>query len=63
MADKIDYYLQEVEKMKTSNKDNKDTLYKHFDDIHTKKLLDDLGLNRYCCRRNLISNVDLMHII
>ena len=63
MADKIDYYLQEVEKMKTNKKDDKDVLYKHFDDIHTKKLLDDLGLNRYCCRRNLISNVDLMHII
>ncbi len=63
MADKIDYYLQEVEKMKTNKKDDKDVLYKHFDDIHTKNLLDDLGLNRYCCRRNLISNVDLMHII
>jgi DNA-directed RNA polymerase subunit N (RpoN/RPB10) len=22
-----------------------------------------LGLNRYCCRRNLISNVDMMKII
>lgn len=63
MADKIDYYLQEVEKLKTDNKKENKQLYKNFDDIHTKELLDSLGLTRYCCRRNLISNVDLMNII
>jgi len=63
MADKIDYYVQEVEKLKTSNKETKDPFFKNYDNIHTKELLDDLGLTRYCCRRNLISNVDLMHII
>lgn len=62
MADKIDYYLQEVEKLKTNKKEN-EQLYKNFDNIHTKELLDSLGLTRYCCRRNLISNVDLMNII
>ena len=25
-----------------------------------RKVLDDLGLSRYCCRRMLLSNVDLM---
>lgn len=63
MADKIDYYLQEVEKLKAAKKENKEQLFKNFDNIHTKEILDDLGLTRYCCRRNLISNVDLMHVI
>lgn len=64
MADKVDYYMAEMEKLKNSKKDDTtDPFYKNFDDVHTKKLLDDLGLTRYCCRRNLISNVDLMHII
>jgi DNA-directed RNA polymerase subunit N len=64
MADKIDYYMKEVEKLKVENKGGiKDPLFKNFDNIHTGKILDDLGLTRYCCRRNLISNVDLMHII
>jgi len=38
-------------------------LYKNFDKIHTGDILDSLGLTRYCCRRNLISNVDMMSII
>uniref|UniRef100_A0A7C2VGG4 DNA-directed RNA polymerase subunit Rpo10 n=1 Tax=Ignisphaera aggregans TaxID=334771 RepID=A0A7C2VGG4_9CREN len=26
-----------------------------------KKVLDDLGIKRYCCRRMLLSHVDLFH--
>ena len=63
IADKVDYYNQEVEKLKSQKKTNDEDLYKDFDDIHTKSILDNLGLTRYCCRRNLISNVDLMNII
>lgn len=63
MADKIDYYNEELEKLKAQKKDINDPLYKNFDKIHTKEILDNLGLTRYCCRRNLISNVDLMNII
>lgn len=63
MADKIDYYVTEYEKLKKKSNDDKDPLYKNFDEIQTKEILDDLGLTRYCCRRNLISNVDLMNII
>lgn len=62
MADKIDYYIAEYEKLKKDNKST-DPVFKNFDNIHSKQILDDLGLTRYCCRRNLISNVDLMHII
>lgn len=63
MADKIDYYETEVAKMKKEGDLNKDPAFKHFDNIHTKKILDEMGLTRYCCRRNMISNVDLMQII
>jgi DNA-directed RNA polymerase subunit N (RpoN/RPB10) len=63
MADKIDYYMQQVDIMKAEKQPNEDVLFKNFDKVHAGKILDELGLTRYCCRRNLISNVDLMHII
>lgn len=63
MADKIDYYIEEVEKLEKTKATTNDPLYKNFDKIHTKQILDDLGLTRYCCRRNMIANVDMMHII
>ena len=64
MADKIDYYVAECEKRKKDpDAKNTDPMYKNFDSVHTKEILDELGLTRYCCRRNMISNVDLMHII
>lgn len=63
IADKIDYYNNEVEKMKKKNEENKDVTFKDFDKIHTAHILDNLGLTRYCCRRHFISNVDLMSYI
>lgn len=63
MADKIDYYIQQVDKLKTKQNKEDNGLYKNFDEVQSKEILDSLGLTRYCCRRNLISNVDLMHII
>ena len=47
IADKYEEWLKELNK---KNKDN-------------KEILDDLGLERYCCRRHMISTVDLMEII
>ena len=29
------------------------------DDSDEKKILDDLGLHRYCCRRMMLSHIDL----
>ena len=63
IADKIEYYRLEEEKLKKTGEKNKDELYKHFDKFHTDKILDKLELTRYCCRRNFISNVDMMNII
>lgn len=64
MADIADYYETEKEKQK-NNTDNKavDKIYKNFEKIHTGEILNSLGLNRYCCRRNLITNIDMMDVI
>jgi DNA-directed RNA polymerase subunit N (RpoN/RPB10) len=61
MADIVDYY--ENEKANIEENKKVDKLYKNFDKIHTAHILDNLGLKRYCCRRNLIANIDMMEII
>ena len=61
MADIYDYYEKEKNKLEVTN--DVDSAYKNFEKIHTGAILDKLGLKRYCCRRNLISNIDMMDII
>jgi len=65
MADIADYYEKEKNKIdETDSVAGADTgIYKNFEKIHTGHILDELGLKRYCCRRNLISNIDMMNII
>lgn len=66
MADKYDWYVAEVEKMKLQQKvEEKKQLegLKHFEAVRTAPILDKLGLERYCCRRHLISQVDMMDTI
>jgi len=46
---------------KIIKEDNK--IYKNFEKIHTGEILNSLGLKRYCCRRNLITNIDMMDVI
>ena len=46
IGDKFEFFTKEKDK-EPNKKSN-------------KKLLDDLGLNRYCCIRHMISTVDLM---
>jgi DNA-directed RNA polymerase subunit N (RpoN/RPB10) len=61
IADKYDYFHLEKSKL-TKITDDTDDL-KFFNDIHTKEILDNLGLIRYCCRRSLMSSVDMMDVI
>jgi DNA-directed RNA polymerase subunit N (RpoN/RPB10) len=61
VADKYEYYVREKDKLEASNEDNED--YKYFSKIHTKKILDNLGLTRYCCRRMMLGTVDMMDFI
>ena len=58
MADIVDYYENEKANIKENKKVDK--LYKNFDKIHTAHILDNLGLKRYCCRRMMVSCVDLI---
>jgi DNA-directed RNA polymerase subunit N (RpoN/RPB10) len=66
IADKYDYYHQEKNKLIAAAKNDDKTTdadLKFFNDIHTKEILDNLGLIRYCCRRSLMSSVDMMDVI
>ncbi len=64
IADKYDYYHEEKNKLTaTAKTDENMTDLKFFNDIHTKEILDKLGLIRYCCRRSLMSSVDMMDVI
>ena len=101
LADKYDYYLQQVQDMEHASKhshshshshshastsaaatskkaaakaatdaQNKELAAKqeahdtrHFDTIRTGPILDSMGLTRYCCRRHMLSTVDMMEVI
>ena len=64
IADKWTEYMEELQKnYKTDVPENR---IHNIADIqnnkesHEKKILDKLGLKRYCCRRMMLSNVDLV---
>ena len=61
IADKYEYYMREKDKLEGTKSSDDD--YKYFSKIHTKEILDNLGLTRYCCRRMLLSTSDLMEYI
>lgn len=67
IADKYDYYIDEMKKLKetsgTTSSAKGSQPSKNFDSVMTGPILDKLGLMRYCCRRHLISHVDLIEII
>lgn len=73
IADKWEYY-KEKSKIIDQNVDvsnltiedlnisqSKKTTY--FDSVSKGKLLDELGLNKICCRRHMLGHVDLIDII
>ena len=65
LADKWDYYHKEVKKLEKAATDAKEDVdaLKYFDKVRSGEILDKLGLTRYCCRRHLIGQVDMMDII
>lgn len=64
IADKYQYYVKEVEKIKSKIKGdvNDDDDLAFYDDYHGK-ILDDLGLSKICCRRHMLGHVDLIETI
>lgn len=51
LADKYDYYLRKKNEDKKESKEN------------NQEILDNMGIERYCCRRHMITTLDMMEII
>lgn len=64
LADKWATYQKKIKEMeKQAKKANEDELHPNFDKNLTGGVLDDLGLDRICCRRHMLTHVDLIDII
>tara|TARA_Y100000389_G_C17216492_1_gene391147 strand:- start:332 stop:565 length:234 start_codon:yes stop_codon:yes gene_type:complete len=63
LADKYVYYTMEVNRQKLNNNESLENI-KYLDKNTTKKsvegeVLDKLGLTKYCCRRIMLTHVDI----
>lgn len=66
LANKYQYYIKKVEdKKKSLEKDNGENTEKldNFENFTTGEILDELKLDRMCCRRHMLAHVDLIDII
>lgn len=63
LADKYRYYQEEVRKAKLAkNMQTNDIIYlteQYIDKTPEGEILDRLQLTRYCCRRHLLTHVDI----
>ena len=66
LADKYRFYLEEVRKLKSLNNNNddddSDVVYltqSYSEKSPEGKVLDNLGLTKICCRRHLLTHVDI----
>jgi DNA-directed RNA polymerase subunit N (RpoN/RPB10) len=70
LADKYRFYQTEVRKRKLANKSSKDDNYENIDKVmyltkefHEKtpegEVLDELNLRKMCCRRHMLTHVDI----
>lgn len=55
LADKWEYYLKKVNELE-NNKEND----KYFEEPFKEKILDELELKKYCCRRMILTHVDIV---
>lgn len=64
LADKWEYYKNECEKKESDKNEVVNmTNIEHFENSIKGKVLDDLKLTKYCCRRHMLGHVDLIEII
>lgn len=72
LADKWKYYSEkvaefeeEIEKNGVNSGENsiKEPKFQNFEPGFRKKILDDLGLFKMCCRRHMLCHIDLIDII
>jgi DNA-directed RNA polymerase subunit N (RpoN/RPB10) len=58
LADKWEYYKRKLAEMKRGPSPG--PTHKSFEPLQTKEILDELGLEKYCCRRVMLGHVDLV---
>ena len=65
LADKWAYYEKECKKLDGTKKDSgtTDNKLKNMDPITKGEILDKLEIKRICCRRMMLSTVDMMELI
>jgi DNA-directed RNA polymerase subunit N (RpoN/RPB10) len=71
LADKYDVFMQksqelEAEVQKAEAKGESHPAHHNhasFDRISKDEILTSMGLTRYCCRRHMLGQVDMMHVI
>ena len=63
LADKYRYYVTEVRRKKLSQSMNLEKVMYLTKDVHEKtiegEVMDNLGLMKMCCRRHILSHVDI----
>ena len=63
LADKYRYYVTEVRRKKLSQSMDLEKVMYLTKDVHEKtiegEVMDDLGLMKMCCRRHILSHVDI----
>ena len=63
LADKYRYYCDEVRKRKMNEKSDAESVLYFTKSFNQKSIegnvLDELGLNKYCCRRHMLTHVDI----
>ena len=63
LADKYRYYLREVRKRKLADKTDTDRVIylteTNSDKTHEGDVLDELFLDKLCCRRHILTHVDI----
>jgi DNA-directed RNA polymerase subunit N (RpoN/RPB10) len=63
LADKYRFYLQEVRRRKMQRNQNPEKVIYLTEDFKEKtaegEVLDELGLNKMCCRRHMLTHVDI----
>ncbi len=69
LADKWNYYCKRVKELeaeqakKSKDEQSSDINTLHFDKTIRQQVFEELGLDRICCRRMLLSHVDLIETI
>ena len=63
LADKYRYYVTEVRRKKLTQSIDVDKVMYFTKDFHEKtiegEVMDDLGLTKMCCRRHILTHVDI----